>query len=86
MGFRYELKKTVRPLIDDQEYRVLAEKLKQAREKSAEHEIYYDLEKGESAKDVRKKLAYVASKEKLELRIKKKKNAPTLRLRFTAAE
>jgi hypothetical protein len=81
VGLRFELKKS-KPPVSDTEYKDLKRLLHQAREKAAQHHVYWDCDKDESRSEVRKKLLYVAAHENIPLTIQSLRKRSALRLTF----
>jgi hypothetical protein len=69
MGLRFELKKEFQSPVSDAEYQDLKKLLHEAGKKAAQHHIFWDIEEGETKAEVKKKLLYVAEKERIPVNI-----------------
>jgi hypothetical protein len=85
MGLRFELKKEFRAPVSDSEYRDLKQLLQKASKKAVRHHVFWDIEEGEKKAEVKKKLLYVAEREKIPVNIQSVRKENSLRLAFPAA-
>ena len=72
--------------MDNQRYKELLSIIKQAQALSEDSHLFWDLEKGEDAAQVKKDFLYVAQKEQIPLTIRRLRSRATLHFLFTESE
>ena len=72
--------------LDTQKYKEILGILKQAQSLSEDSHVFWDLDKGEDAAQVRKDFQYVAQKEDVPLKIRRLRKKATLQLLFNNTE
>lgn len=75
-----------KPLLTDDQYDHYLGVLREARTFAKDHELFFDLEEGESPNKVKKAMKYVAESEDMDVTIRHIRGENTLKLRFKSSK
>lgn len=76
----------IKPLLNEDEFKFYRSVLQEARRKSKDNIVFWDLDPGEDARKVKKAFSLVAEKEGLRLSVRAKRGSSTLILNFRESQ
>ena len=76
----------IKPLLNEDEFKFYKSVLQEARRKSQENTVFWDLDPGEDARKVKKAFSLVAEKEGINLSVRAKRGSSTLVLNFRESQ